>query len=364
VRPVRIALAGVGNSSNSLVQGIVAYGSGAVDASIGLAHPEIGGLFPGDLEVVAAFDVNSRKIGLDVVDAMYADPNCTSQYVPVERLGVVVSPAPRLDGVADHMPEVVGVAEDDATPEDVVSTLAAAETDVVTCQLPGGSLRATQMYADAALEVGAAFVNCCPEPIANDPAYRARFEEAGLPLLGDDIKSQLGTTVLHRTLLQLFARRGVNVTRSYQLNFGGNADFLNMVDRARFTTKQQSKGEAIRSASGRSDGEIELVHPGHIPFLRDDKIAYVRIEGTAFLGMKVELEARLQVEDSPNSAGVAIDAIRVAALQRAAGIGGVEDAACCCFFKRPPNQLPESETEAALARFIAEAQPAAARREW
>jgi myo-inositol-1-phosphate synthase len=339
---IKLAVAGVGNSTSSLVQGIVAAGDGRKIAGV-RPHAVPDG-YGRAVELVAAFDVDERKVGCDLSEAILAEPNCTSSYMRVPPLGVTVAPAPILDGLADHIRSGLPLIDDAGESEETVAErLSSAGAEVLVCQLPGGSTKATQMFARAALRAGAAFVNCNPEPVANDRLLRAAYADAGVPLLGDDIKSQLGTTVLHRTLLELFGRRGVEVSASYQLNFGGNNDFRNMLDRGRFSSKQESKHSAISAATQADPDRVELVPPEYIRGLRDHKVAYVHIEGNAFLGMKVVLEARLEVEDSPNSAGVVIEAIQVAAVQRAAGAGGAVAEACSPFFKRPPVQIAEAQ---------------------
>ncbi|MGV9721984.1 inositol-3-phosphate synthase [Nocardia beijingensis] len=306
-----------------------------------------------DVEFVAAFDVDQRKVGLDLAEAIFAEPNCTSKYTEVPATGVTVEAGPILDGLADHVKAEIPLVDDSSLDEDrVAARLREAGAEIVVCQLPGGSPKATRLYAMAAVRAGAAFINCNPEEVANSEEIRDKYRAQGVPLLGDDVKSQLGTTVLHRTLLELFQRRGIDVTSSYQLNFGGNNDFKNMLDRSRFSSKQTSKHSAILAASGVEPDRIELVPPDHIRSLRDHKVAYVQIEGEAFLGMKVRLEVKLQVEDSPNSAGVVIDAIRMAALQRAAAVGGTVAEACSPFFKRPVEQIPEAESLPRLSEIV------------
>lgn len=351
--PVRVAIAGVGNCACSLVQAPFFYADDPVDQPglPGLPHPLIGPYTMPDLQFVAAFDVDERKVGSDLGEAIFAPPNCTSAYVTVPRLGVVVERGPLLDGLPAHIAADTPLSGGDAA--DVTAVLREARADVLVCELPGGSPEATAFYAGAAATAGTAFVNCNPERIANDPAWRSRFAEAGVPLLGDDIKSQLGTTILHRTLLELVERRGFTVDQSYQLNFGGNADFLNMRDRRRFDTKQQSKLGAISGALTRKDAVIDLVPPEHISFLHDNKIAYIRIEASGLLGMKAALELRLNVEDSPNSSGVVVDAIRVAKVAADRGIGGYVEGVGSAFFKNPPDLVPESEAVRGLDRFLA-----------
>lgn len=352
--PIRVAIAGVGNCACSLVQGPLRYDGRSPDdlGSSGLSRPLIGPYAVSDLEFVAAFDVDERKIGLDLGEAVFAAPNCTSAYVTVPPLGVVVERGPLLDGLPPHIAADTPLGGGEVA--DVAAVLRDAHADVLVCELPGGSPEATAFYAEAAVTTGTAFVNCNPERIANDPAWRTRFTQAGVPLLGDDIKSQLGTTILHRTLLELVERRGFTVDRSYQLNFGGNADFLNMRDRRRFDTKQQSKLGAISGALSGSAAAIDLVPPEHISFLQDEKIAYIRIEASGFLGMQAALELRLNVEDSPNSSGVVVDAIRTAKVAADRGLGGYIEGVGSAFFKNPPDLVPESEAVRGLDRFLAD----------
>jgi myo-inositol-1-phosphate synthase len=269
--------------------------------------------------------------------------------VALPATNVTVMEGPVLDGVADHMRDRI-VLPTTPNPVDVSEELRRSGADVAVCYLLGGAREATNYYAEAALQAGVAFVNCQPEPIANDEAWRTRFAQAGIPLLGDDVKSQIGTTVLNRALLELLEKRGASVTSAYQLNYGGNTDFLNMRDRLRFASKQTSKLSAIRSATNGS-ASLELVPPEHIGFLQDRKIAYIHIDGEALLGMKFDIELRLSVEDSPNSAGVVIDAVRAAKAAKDRGIGGVVDSVCSWCFKRPPIQMSEWQAEMAMADF-------------
>lgn len=347
---IRVAVAGVGNCTCSLVQGPVAYADGA-DGRPGLAHPLIGPYAVSDIEFVAAFDVDDRKVGLDLADAIFAPPNCTTSYVTVPPTGVIVQRGPLLDGLSDHVAADIPVS--DAEPAAVAAVLRDSGADVLVCELPVGSAKATAFYAGAALEAGVAFVNCNPERIANDADWRARFAEAGVPLFGDDIKSQLGTTVVHRTLLELIERRGLTVDRSYQLNYGGNNDFLNMVDRNRFDSKRHSKLGAISTSVTGDGAEISLVPVDFIHYLGDDKIAYVHIDASAFLGMKASIELRLTVEDSPNASGVVVDAIRVAKIALDRGAGGYVDGVGSAFFKNPPDIVPEAQTGGVVPNYLA-----------
>lgn len=347
---IRVAIAGVGNCACSLVQAPLLYKEGAAQQP-GLAHALLGPYAVSDIEFVAAFEVDDRKVGLDLSEAIFAAPNCTSAYVDVAATGVTVERGPLLDGLPAHIAAETPLSDDD--PADVVAILRDCAADVLVCELPGGSPDATAFYAGAALEAGTAFINCNPERIANDPRWVERFAAAGVPLLGDDIKSQLGTTVLHRTLLELIERRGLTVDRSYQLNFGGNTDFLNMRDRRRFDSKQNSKLGAISASVSKQDAAIALVPPEYIDFLNDQKIAYIRIEATGFLGMKTSLELRLNVEDSPNSSGVVVDAIRLAKIAAERGIGGLVEGVGSAFFKNPPDGVAEAEAGGIVDNFVA-----------
>jgi myo-inositol-1-phosphate synthase len=367
---INVALVGVGNCASSLVQGIAHYGNGGANEAIGLSHWELGGYRPRDIRIVAAFDIDRRKVGRDVAEAIFAAPNCTAIFCDhVPPTGVAVAMGPVLDGVSAHMLEA-----DEArsfrpadlpqpTLEEVADILKRAETDVLVNYLPVGSQRATEFYAEAALRARAAFVNAIPVFIASDPAWADRFQKAGVPLIGDDIKAQLGATILHRTLMELFARRGVRVDRTYQLNTGGNTDFLNMLNRERLASKKVSKTEAVQSA-GERRLESDDIHVGpsdYVPWQKDNKLAFIRLEGQLFGGVPMNLELRLSVEDSPNSAGVAIDLIRCAKLAQDRGVGGVIDAPAAAFCKHPPRQMIDSDALDALEAFIGNAPGSAIR---
>jgi myo-inositol-1-phosphate synthase len=368
--PIHVALVGVGNCASSLVQGIAHYSNGGANEAIGLLHWDLGGYRPRDIRVVAAFDVDRRKVGRDVADAIRAEPNCTLSFCDhVPPSGVPVLMGPVLDGVAPHMLEaeaargfrLADLPEPDL--DAVVERLRRAETEVVMNYLPVGSQRATEFYAEASLRAGAAFVNNIPVFIASDKAWERRFAAAGLPLIGDDIKAQLGATILHRTLTDLFARRGVRLDRTYQLNTGGNTDFRNMLARDRLASKKVSKTEAVQSvAERRLDPENIHVGPSdYVAWQKDNKVCYLRMEGRLFGGVPMNLELRLSVEDSPNSAGVAIDLIRCARLALDRGQGGVIDAPAAFFCKHPPRQSDDVAAHAALEDFIRGGAPVASR---
>jgi myo-inositol-1-phosphate synthase len=362
MRPLRIAIVGVGNCASSLVQGISHYRDKSPEQAIGLLHWEIGGYRPFDLEVVAAFDVDLRKVGKDVSEAIFAPPNCTLIFqAEIPKTGVQVRMGRVLDGIADHMKEYPAARtflcsdEPEPTRDDVVRTLREAGAEVLVNYLPVGSERATRHYAEACLEAGVALVNCIPVFLASDPAWAERFRAAGLPLIGDDVKSQVGATIVHRNLVRLFADRGVELLRTYQLNTGGNTDFLNMLERSRLASKKRSKTQSVQSQL-----EVPLdpskIHVGpsdYVAWQGDNKVAFIRMEGRGFGGQPIELELRLSVQDSPNSAGVVIDAVRCAKLALDRGLAGPIEAASAYAMKSPPRQLRDEEARVALERFIA-----------
>lgn len=354
---IRVALVGVGNCASSIVQGVSLAKERGTAELIGVLHPRIGPYAIEDIEFVGAFDVDGRKVGRDLADAITAPPNCTTKFLEVAPLGVTVSRGPRLDGVAAHLAgAMVATDGDDGldTANEAIETLKDARPDVVVNYLPGGSRSASEFYAGAAVEAGAAFVNCNPDPIVHAQRWPDRFREAGLPLLGDDIKSQFGTTATHRALLEACAARGAVVDRTYQLAFGGNTDFLNMRDRERFQSKLRTK-ESSLNFTGSNKPEIALVPPEYLEFLDDRKLAYIRLEGRCFLGAKFDMELRMTVEDSPNSAGVVIDAIRAAKLARDRGLSGTIDDACGPLFKSPPTPTDEAHAISSFEAFIGDA---------
>lgn len=359
--PINLAIVGVGNCASSLVQGIAHYSNGGANEAIGLSHWDLGGYRPKDIRVVAAFDVDRRKVGRDVAEAIFAPPNCTTVFCDhVSATGTAVEMAPVLDGVSDHMLEgdeargfrVADLPEPDMNT--VVETLRSRDAQVLVNYLPVGSQHATEFWAEAALRARAAFVNAIPVFIASDLAWSRRFAEARVPLVGDDIKAQLGATIVHRALTDLFARRGVRLARTYQLNTGGNTDFLNMLNRERLASKKISKTEAVQSVAERRL-EPENIHVGpsdYVAWQNDNKVAFMRLEGLLFGSVPMNLELRLSVEDSPNSAGVAIDLIRCARLALDRGEGGVLEAPAAAFCKHPPLQMIDSAALDALEAFI------------
>jgi len=360
-RPINVALVGIGNCASSLVQGIAHYGQGANDLA-GLMHHDLGGYRPSDLRVVAAWDVDRRKVGQDVATAIFAKPNCTAVFAAdLPQTGTTVRMGRVLDGVADHMADQPAdrtflVANDpEPSQADVVQALRDAEVDVLMNYLPVGSQAATEFYAECALEAGVAFVNNIPVFIASDPAWAKRFADAGVPIVGDDIKAQLGATIVHRVLTDLFAKRGVKLDRTYQLNTGGNTDFLNMSARGRLASKKISKTEAVQSVAAErvADENIHVGPSDYVAWQNDNKVCFLRMEGQLFGGVPMNLELRLSVEDSPNSAGVAIDMVRCAKLARDRGLGGPIHPASAYFCKHPPEQMTDDQAHDALEAFIA-----------
>jgi myo-inositol-1-phosphate synthase len=359
---INIAVVGVGNCASSLVQGIAHYSNGGANEQIGLSHWDLGGYRPKDLKVVAAWDIDRRKVGRDVAEAIFAPPNCTTAFCDhVPPTGTRVRMGALFDGIADHMREwpeertfILADGEREPTREEVVEVLRHTRTHVMVNYLPVGSQEATEFYAECALEARVAFVNCIPVFIGSDEKWAKRFEKAGVPVIGDDIKAQLGATIVHRVLTDLFKKRGVKLDRTYQLNTGGNTDFLNMLERSRLTSKKISKTEAVQSvAEHRLDPENIHIGPSdYVAWQNDNKVCFLRMEGQLFGGVPMNLELRLSVEDSPNSAGVAIDLIRCARLAKDRGLAGPIHPAASAFCKHPPRQLSDGEAFAELERFI------------
>src|SRR4030088_2463381 len=331
MRKIRIDIVGVGNCASSLVQGINFYrGSSANGAGVGLMHRKIGSYRPDDIEVVAAFDIDRRKVGLDVSKAIFSPPNCTKVFCEnITLTGALLKMRCVLDSYAAHMRDQDPLRtflplEKESIREQVISELKDSCAEILVNYLPVGSEDATRFYAGCALEAGLGFVNNIPVFIASDPIWAKRFADKNLPVIGDDIKAQMGATVLHRTIVDLFRRRGVRVVRTYQLNTGGNTDFLNMLNRTRLTSKKASKTEAVQSVMGDrlGDDNIHIGPSDYVPWQLDNKIAFIRVEGRLFGDVPMEINLKLSVEDSPNSAGVAIDAIRCCKLALDRGMGG------------------------------------------
>jgi myo-inositol-1-phosphate synthase len=364
---IRVAIAGIGNCASALVQGIAYYcdNRDRDDATrthtpgrVGLMHSNIGGWHAAQIVVVGAIDVDVRKVGRTLEEAVFAKPNCTPVFQQdLPRSGVVVSMGPALDGVASHMldyPEDEAFRLADRESVDVADWLRDCGAEILVCYLPVGSERAVRHYAQACLEAGVALVNCVPVFVASDPAWADRFRIAGLPIVGDDIKSQVGATIVHRALVRLFADRGVEIDRTYQLNTGGNTDFLNMLDRDRLEAKKKSKTESVQS---QLDERLESrqIHVGpsdYVPWQKDNKVAFIRVEGRGFGDVPIELELRLSVQDSPNSAGVVIDAIRCAKIGLERGLAGPLESACAYYMKSPPKQMRDDEARRTLDAFI------------
>ncbi|MFL6818362.1 MAG: inositol-3-phosphate synthase [Bradyrhizobium sp.] len=353
-RKVRIGIVGVGNCASSLVQGLSYYRKAKSNEPVpGLMNVNLGGYHIRDIEVASAFDVNAAKVGRDVADAVWAEPNNTHRFADLAPTGVTVMRGRTLDGIGQYLRDDIEISDEEEA--DVTSALTRSRTDVLVSYLPVGSQKATEWYAERALEAGCGFVNCIPVFIASDPKWRARFERAGLPLVGDDIKSQVGATIIHRVLANLFRSRGVRLDRTYQLNFGGNADFKNMLERERLTSKKISKTQAVTSQF-EVPMEPDNIHVGpsdHVPWLSDRKMAYIRLEGTAFGGVPLSAELKLEVWDSPNSAGVVIDAVRCAKLAMDRGVGGALIGPSSYFMKSPPEQFADEEARQRTYRFIA-----------
>lgn len=357
---IRVAIAGVGNCASSLVQGLEYYKGRNEGAFAGLMHARIGDWAPSDIEIAVAFDIDRRKVGKRVEEAIFAEPNCTKVFqraLPVSN--TVVRMGPVLDGVAPHManyPDDEAFRPSDEEPVDIVQTLKDAKAEVLVCYMPVGSEGAVLHYARACLEAGVAMVNCVPVFIASDADWAKKFRDAGLPIVGDDIKSQVGATIVHRTLARLFGDRGVQLDRTYQLNTGGNTDFLNMKALDRLKSKKVSKTESVQSQLDErlSSNNIHIGPSDYVPWQDDNKVAFIRMEGRGFGDVPLELELRMSVQDSPNSAGVVINAIRCAKLGLERGIGGPLEAASAYYMKSPPKQMRDSvaceSTEAFIQR--------------
>ena len=350
---VRVAIVGVGNCASSLVQGVHYYRNASPKASVpGLMHVNLGGYHISDIEFVAAFDIDKKKVGLDLSDAIFAGPNNTVKFSDVPALGVKVQRGMTHDGIGKYLADVVLKAPGETS--DVVGILKKTKADVLVSYLPVGSEEATKWYVEQALTAGVGFVNCIPVFIAREPYWQKRFADKNLPIIGDDIKSQVGATIIHRVLTRLFRDRGVKLERTYQLNFGGNTDFLNMLERDRLMSKKISK---TRSVTSQMDYDIgaENVHIGpsdYVPWLNDRKWAYIRLEGRSFGDVPLNVELKLEVHDSPNSAGIVIDAVRCVKLALDRGIGGALEGPSSYFMKSPPMQYSDNEARQLVEDFI------------
>jgi myo-inositol-1-phosphate synthase len=350
---VRVAIVGVGNCASSFVQGVHYYRDAShTDFVPGLMHVDLGGYHISDIEFVAAFDIDKKKVGLDLSKAIFAGPNNTVKFSDVPKLDVKVERGMTHDGIGKYLADVVKKAPGQTA--DVVGILKKSKADVLVSYLPVGSEEATKWYVEQALAAGVAVVNCIPVFIASEPYWRKRFEDKGLPIIGDDIKSQVGATIIHRVLARLFADRGVKLERTYQLNFGGNTDFLNMLERERLMSKKISK---TRSVTSQMDYDIgaDNVHIGpsdYVPWLHDRKWAYIRLEGRTFGDVPLNVELKLEVHDSPNSAGIVIDAVRCCKLALDRGISGALEGPSSYFMKSPPVQYRDNEAKRLVEEFI------------
>jgi myo-inositol-1-phosphate synthase len=350
---VRVAIVGVGNCASSLIQGVEYYrNADPADRVPGLMHVLFGDYHVRDVEFVAAFDVDAKKVGRDLAEAIVASENNTVKICDVPPTGVMVQRGPTLDGLGRYYRETID--ESDEAAVDVVAALRAADVDVVVSYLPVGSEAADKFYAQCAIDAGCGFVNALPVFIASDPAWAAKFTEAGLPIVGDDIKSQVGATIVHRVLARLFEERGVELLRTYQLNFGGNMDFMNMLERERLVSKKISKTQSVTSQIPHEmdKGTVHIGPSDHVPWLDDRKWAYIRLEGRSFGDVPLNAELKLEVWDSPNSAGIIIDAIRAAKIALDRGIGGPILSASSYLMKSPPEQYPDNEARDLVEKFI------------
>ncbi|MGA1864624.1 MAG: inositol-3-phosphate synthase [bacterium] len=360
---IKIAIVGIGNCASSLIQGIEYYRNKKERDVIGLMHWDIGGYRPSDIEIVVAFDIDKRKIGKDLSEAIFAPPNCTTVFCNdiVKNSGVKVRMGRILDGLSEHMKEYdekyrfVLSDEKELSKEECIEILKKSGAEIMLNYLPVGSEKATKFYAECALDSGIAFINNMPVFIVSDPEWAKRFTEKNIPIIGDDIKSQLGATIIHRTLASLFKKRGVKLERTYQLNTGGNTDFLNMLNKSRLKSKKVSKTESVQSVLNEKRLDSDNIHIGpsdYVTWQKDNKIAFIRMEGKLFGGVSMNLELRLSVEDSPNSAGIVIDAIRCCKLALKRGKGGVLYSPSSYFMKHPPKQFTDDEAHRLTEEFI------------
>ncbi len=350
---VRVGIVGVGNCASALVQGVEFYRrASGIDVIVGLANPKIGPYEVGDIRWSVAFDIAASKVGMDLADAVLAPPNNSRVFVELATLGVEVLRGPTMDGIGEFMPASFRESTDAVV--DVVNALRSTRTDVLLLYLPVGSERAARWYANCAIEAHCAVVNCIPVFLASDESWQRRFERAGLPIVGDDVKSQFGATALHRALVELCASRGLRIQHTYQLNVGGNADFLNMLERSRLDSKKASKTNAVVSVlkNGLPEQSIHVGPSDHVPWLGDQKICFLRIEASGFAGIPVACELKLDVDDSPNSAGVVVDAIRCAKLALDCEVGGCLAGVSAWCMKSPQRQMPDSEARLEMHAFI------------
>ena len=352
-RKLRVGIVGVGNCASSLVQGLTYYREAKANEPVpGLMNVELGGYHVGDIEISAAFDIAASKVGRDVSEAIYAPPNNTHRFATAPETGTIVHRGRTLDGLGKYLRDEIP--ESKEREADVTEVLGTSGTDVVVSYLPVGSQEATEFYAERALEAGCAFVNCIPVFIASDPTWRRKFEDRNLPIIGDDIKSQVGATIVHRMLANLFRERGVRLDRTYQLNFGGNTDFQNMLERERLESKKISKTNAVTSMLDYelSDDDVHVGPSDYVPWLKDRKWCHIRIEGTTYGDVPLNAELKLEVWDSPNSAGVITDAIRCLKLGLDRGLAGTLVAPSAYFMKSPPIQIHDDVARERVEAFI------------
>lgn len=355
---IKVAIVGVGNCASALIQGIEYYKSRRNHDTTGLMHDQIGEYFPEDIEIVTAFDIDARKVDKLLHEAVLAFPNCTQVFVEnMKKSSVIVKKGPLLDGVSKHMDEYppeqrFEISDREAC--DVVYELKNSGAEILLNYLPVGSVEATEFYAQCALDAGVAFVNCMPVFIGSDPVWISKFEQAGLPIVGDDIKAQVGATIIHRVLTKLFEDRGVRIDRTYQLNIGGNTDFLNMLNRERLSMKKTSKTEAVQSQMHipLKDNDIHIGPSDYVPWMKDNKVCHIRMEGTQFGGVKVDLDLKLSVEDSPNSAAVVMDVIRCCKLALDRGTAGALPSVAAYTMKHPLQQLSDAEAWRRMEQYI------------
>ncbi len=357
-KKIRLAIVGVGNCASSLVQGLTYYKNSKEESIVGLMHPQLGGYSISDIEVVAAFDVNETKVGKDLSEAILAYPNNTKTFAKVSKIGVTVQKTKVLDGIGEYVKDVVKVSK--KADVDPVAILKKAKADVLVNYLPVGSQRAVEYWADVCLKAKVGMVNCVPVFIATDKKWAKKFTDAGVPIVGDDIKSQVGATIVHRVLANLFMDRGMPIDKTYQLNVGGNTDFQNMLERSRLKSKKLSKTQAVTSQMNLHgvdtlpDSENVYIGPSDwVPWLQDNKVAFIRIESRHFGDVPMHVELRLSVEDSPNSAGVVIDAVRCCKLALDSGVGGPLVGPSSYFMKSPPQQFTDSDAKQKVEDFIA-----------
>jgi myo-inositol-1-phosphate synthase len=350
---VRIAIVGVGNCASSLVQGLEYYkDANPEDRVPGLMHVDLGGYHVRDVKVVAAFDVDAKKVGTDVAEAIFSEPNNTIRFADVSATGVTVDRGRTLDGLGTYYRDVI--TESDMPEANVVQVLKDTRADVLVCYLPVGSEHAAKYYAQCAIDAGVGFVNCLPVFISSTPEWAKKFADAGVPVIGDDIKSQVGATITHRVLTKLFEDRGVKLNRTYQLNFGGNMDFMNMLERERLTSKKISKTQSVQSQLEKplDKQQIHIGPSDHVPWLEDRKWAMIRLEGESFGGVPLNIEMKLEVWDSPNSAGIVIDAVRCVKLAKDRGVGGPLIGPSAYFMKSPPVQFSDEGAHDMVEEFI------------